>query len=219
MTVEGAAAPTPPSLQHATHEAPAVHPTAGVRDSALGVWTRIGEATSIVESTVGDYSYLVDHCQVIYSDIGKFCSIASHVRINPGNHPMWRPTQHHMTYRRVSYGFAETDDEEFVEWRRLAHVTIGHDVWIGHGAIVLAGVRVGTGAVIAAGAVVSHEVAPYTIVGGVPARPIRERFPRDIADALQRIAWWDWDRATLEARFDDFSLDIEAFCSKYDNRG
>ena len=103
------------------------------------MWTRIGEATSISESTIGDYSYLVDHCQVIYSDIGKFCSIASHVRINPGNHPMWRPTQHHMTYRRASYGFDETDDEEFFEWRRLAHVTVGHDVWMGHGAIVLPG--------------------------------------------------------------------------------
>lgn len=146
-------------------EAPVVHSTAHIRDATLGAWTRIGEATSIAESSIGDYTYLVDHCQVIYSDIGKFCSIASHVRINPGNHPMWRPTQHHMTYRRAAYGFGEHDDDSFFDWRRDAHVSIGHDVWMGHGAIILPGVTVGTGAVIAAGAVVSHDVVPYSIVG------------------------------------------------------
>lgn len=197
-------------------EAPVTHPTARIKDSTLGVWTRIGEATSIVEASIGDYTYLVDHCQVIYSEVGKFCSIASHVRINPGNHPMWRPTQHHMTYRRIAYGFDERDDLEFFDWRREARVVVGNDVWMGHGAIVLPGVTIGTGAVIAAGAVVSHDVAPYTIVGGVAAKPIRERFPREIADALLRIAWWDWDRATIEARFEDLSMDIEAFCAKYD---
>ncbi len=197
-------------------EAPQAHATARVRDSVLGAWTRIGEATSIVESNIGDYTYLVDHCQVIYSEVGKFCSIASHVRINPGNHPMWRPTQHHMTYRRVSYGFAERDDEAFFDWRRDARVVVGHDVWMGHGAIILPGVTIGTGSVIAAGAVVSKDVPPYTIVGGVPGKPIRERFPREIAESLLRIAWWDWDRATLEARFDDLSMDIEAFCEQYD---
>lgn len=193
-----------------------MHPTAVLRDASLGEWTRIGQATSIVESSVGDYTYLVDHCQVIYSDIGKFCSIASHVRINPGDHPMSRPTQHHMTYRRVSYGFGHRDDEAFFDWRRASQVSIGHDVWIGHGGIVLPGVTVGTGAVIAAGAVVSHDVEPYTIVGGVPARPIRPRFSLEVADALLRIAWWNWDRATLEARFEDLSMDIEEFCAKYD---
>lgn len=197
-------------------ETPVSHPTARIKDSMLGAWTRIGEATSIMESSIGDYTYLVDHCQVIYSEVGKFCSIASHVRINPGNHPMWRPTQHHMTYRRVAYGFDEYDDIEFFDWRREARVVVGNDVWMGHGAIVLPGVTIGTGAIIAAGAVVSHDVAPYTIVGGVAAKPIRQRFPREIADALLRIAWWDWDRATLEARFDDLSMDIDAFCERYD---
>lgn len=197
-------------------ETPVTHPTARIHESSLGAWTRIGEATSIVESSIGDYTYLVDHCQVIYSEVGKFCSIASHVRINPGNHPMWRPTQHHMTYRRIAYGFDERDDTDFFQWRRDAKVTVGHDVWMGHGAIILPGVTIGTGAVIAAGAVVSRDVEPYTIVGGVAAKPIRERFPREIAEALLRIAWWDWDRATLEERFADLSMDIEAFCEQYD---
>ncbi len=194
---------------------PRIHPEARVSQSSLGAYCDIGAMTSIVESTIGDYTYLVDQCSVIYSTIGKFCSIASHTRINPGNHPMWRATQHHMTYRRVSYGFGDADDAEFFQWRRDAAVTIGNDVWIGHGAIVLPGVTIGDGAVIAAGAVISKDVAPYTIVGGVPGHPIRERFPREIAEAMQRIAWWDWSREILEERFDDIAGDAEVFVGKY----
>ena len=192
-----------------------IHPEARVWDSTLGAYCDIGAMTSIAESTIGDYTYLVDQCSVIYSTIGKFCSIASHTRINPGNHPMWRATQHHMTYRRVAYGFGEADDADFFQWRRDAHVTIGNDVWIGHGAIVLPGVTIGDGAVVAAGAVISKDIAPYTIVGGVPGHEIRERFPREVAEAMQRIAWWNWDRATLEERFDDIAGDAEAFVAKY----
>ncbi|RJQ10440.1 MAG: chloramphenicol acetyltransferase [Dehalococcoidia bacterium] len=194
---------------------PVVHPTARIIRATLGAWTQIGEKTSIVESSVGDYSYLVDHCQVLYATVGKFCSIASHVRINAPNHAMWRASQHHMTYRRIQYGLDEVDDEAFFDWRRADQVTVGHDVWIGHGAILLPGVAVGHGAVVAAGAVVSKDVAPYTIVGGVPSKPIRERFPRDVQEALLQIAWWDWTRAEIEARFQDFLLPIDQFCERY----
>jgi phosphonate metabolism protein (transferase hexapeptide repeat family) len=150
---------------------------------------------------------------IIYADVGKYCSIASHVRINPGNHPMWRVTQHHMTYRRRQYGFGE-DDHQFFQWRRDHRCTIGHDVWIGHGAIIMPGVTVGIGAVVGSGAVVTKDVEPYTIVVGVAAHPVRKRFSDDIIEKLMKIAWWDWDRATLEARFDDL-LDIDTFVEKY----
>ena len=99
-------------------EQPTVHPTCIVRESTLGAWTDLGAHTTIVESTFGDYSYTAGDVSIIYSSVGKFCSIASHVRLNPGNHAMWRVTQHHATYRRAEYGFAETDDEEFFNWRR-----------------------------------------------------------------------------------------------------
>ena len=72
-----------PSTPAVLGETPVTHPTARIHDSSLGAWTRIGEATSIMESSIGDYTYLVDHCQVIYSEVGKFCSIAASVRINP----------------------------------------------------------------------------------------------------------------------------------------
>lgn len=96
---------------------------------------------------------------------------------------------------------------------------IGHDVWIGHGVTVLAGVTVGDGAVLAAGAVVARDVAPYTIMGGVPARMIKERFPREIAARLQAIAWWDWPFETIMARLESFqSEDMEAFCARFENQ-
>ncbi len=94
---------------------------------------------------------------------------------------------------------------------------VGHDVWIGHGVTVLPGVSVGNGAVLAAGAVVTRDVAPCTIVGGMPARPIRSRFPPSIAERLDRIAWWDWPFKLIMQRLADLqSADVEAFCTRWE---
>jgi phosphonate metabolism protein (transferase hexapeptide repeat family) len=195
---------------------PLIHDTATVRGGTLGRYTEIGARASVVESELGDYSYISGDTDVIYSRIGKFCSIAAHVRINPGNHPMERASQSHFTYRASRYFPGEADEPAFFDWRRSHAVTIGHDVWIGHGVVVLAGRTIGTGAVLAAGAIVTKDVAPYMIVGGNPARPIRPRFPAEIADALQRLAWWDWSHEALRAALPDFrALPIEDFLAKY----
>lgn len=191
-----------------------IHETAQIHEATLGGWVHLGPQTSLHESTLGDYTYTAGDAQIIYSTVGKFCSIASHVRLNPGNHPMWRVTQHHATYRLRDYGFAERDDDSFFDWRRAHRVTVGHDVWIGHGAIVLPGVTIGTGAVVGAGAVVTKDVPAYTIVVGVPAKPLRGRFSPEVAEALLRIAWWDWDRATLEARWPEMN-DLDRFLATY----
>ena len=194
-------------------EPPYIHDDVVIRESDIGAWTEIGPGSHLVESTFGDYSYAAGDVSIIYADIGKFCSIASHVRINPGNHPMWRVTQHHMTYRRRMYGFG-ADDHDFFEWRRNHRCVIGHDVWIGHGATIMPGIAVGHGAVVGAGAVVTKDVDPYTIVAGVAARPIRKRFPDEVVEKLLEIAWWSWDREMLETRFDDL-LEIDRFVEKY----
>ncbi|MFX8362468.1 acetyltransferase, partial [Acinetobacter baumannii] len=140
-----------------------------------------------------DYSYVVNDSNIIYTEIGKFCSIAAMTRINPGNHPMHRASQAHFTYRASAYFEGETDDADFFEWRRSHRVTLGHDVWIGHGAVILPGRTIGSGAVVAAGAVVTRDVEPYTSVGGTPAKVIKRRFAEDIAERMMALAWWDWD--------------------------
>jgi phosphonate metabolism protein (transferase hexapeptide repeat family) len=198
-------------------EVPLIHDGAVVVDCELGVYTEVGRGTAMSHSRFGDYSYITWDCHVAGSDIGKFCSIAAHVRINPGNHPVWRASQHHFSYRSRQFGFAESDDAEVFAWRRDNAVTLGHDIWIGHGVTLLAGVTVGTGAVVGAGAVVSKNVAPYSIVAGVPARPIRTRFPAAIAERLQALAWWDWSHDRLRAALPDFrALSAEAFLEKYE---
>lgn len=196
-------------------ERPSIHPTAVLIDCRVGAWTEIGPHTHMAETSFGDYSYCAGDNQIIYAEVGKFCSIASHVRINPGNHPMHRVTQHHMTYRRARYGFADRDDADFFAWRRAHRCVVGHDTWLGHGAIILPGVTIGIGAVVGAGAVVTKDVAPYTIVAGVPAQPIGQRFPPELAARLLRIAWWEWDRTTLEERFAHLN-DVERFVELYD---
>jgi len=195
-------------------EQPTIHPSCKIRNSQVGSWTELGPNTSMLEVSFGDYSYTAGNVSIVYSSVGKFCSIANSVRINPGNHPQWRVTQHHCTYRRRQYGFDTEEDEAFFQWRRDHGCHIGQDVWIGHGAVIMPGVSVGTGAVVGAGAVVTKDIGTYEVAVGVPARVIKRRFPEDICEKLLVIAWWDWDRPTLEERFGDL-MQLESFIEKY----
>ena len=194
---------------------PLIAPGSIVKNCSLGTYTEIGDHCVLEETELGDYSYCFGYNDIIYSRIGKFASIATGVRINPVQHPhRERAAAHHFTYRCSHYGFGP-DDESIIQWRRQNRVETGHDVWIGHGAVIMGGVSIGTGAVIAAGAVVTHDVRPYEIVGGVPAVHIGWRYDEGIIAALQRIRWWDWSHEELAARVRDFD-DVKEFCRKYD---
>ena len=137
------------------------------------------------------YHYPVNHDRLI---IGKFCSIACGVRFlfNSANHTLTSLSTYpfHLFYEE--WGLDRKDVTR--SWDNKGDIVIGNDVWIGYEAVVLAGVTIGDGAVIGARAVVTEDVAPYTIVGGVPARPIRRRFPEETVSALLRLRWWDWPK-------------------------
>ena len=196
---------------------PAGPSTATLQDSRLGAYTEVGARTILTEVTMDDYSYVVNDSQITYTTIGKFCSIAAMTRINPGNHPMQRATQAHFTYRSSAYFPGEADDAEFFAWRRAHHVEVGHDVWIGHGAIILPGRNVGTGAVIAAGCIVTRDVPAYTIVAGNPAKIIRRRFDERTEERLKALGWWNWSHEALRSALPDFrKLGVEAFLDKYE---
>ena len=125
--------------------------------------------------------------------IGKFCSIACGAKFlfTSGNHSL----QSLSTYTFPIF-FDEWDlDVKNIRqaWDNKGDIVIGSDVWIGYEAVILSGVTIGDGAIIGARAVVTKDVPPYTIVGGVPARPIRRRFDDAAIETLEALRWWDWD--------------------------
>lgn len=126
--------------------------------------------------------------------IGKFGQIArgSFFITSSANHPMAGFT----TFPFRIFDLANTGGYQNLPFR---DTVVGHDVWIGHGAVIMPGVTIGSGAIIAAASVVTRDVEPYTIVGGNPANPIRKRFDENTIAALLEIAWWDWPLARIEA--------------------
>lgn len=164
--------------------------------------------------TIGAFTYINAGGNFSDTSIGRYCSIAEEVVTGPGQHRTDYLSTHPFVYD-------PTDDTArlggFESYRRILgkkplnasppptkfvqpHITIGHDVWIGLRAIILRGVTIGDGAVVAAGAVVTKDVAPYTIVGGTPAKPIRRRFNDDTIAQLLELRWWDYDMSQVSNR-------------------
>ena len=196
---------------------PIVHPSAVLRNAKLGRFTEIKERVAFSDSELGDYSYVERQAEVIYARIGKFCALAANTRINALEHPLERVSQHKITYRANEYFLGAKLDGEFRERRRGKLVEIGHDVWIGHGAIVKPGVRIGHGAVVAAGAIVTRDVPAYAVVTGIPAKFMRWRFEPKISERIISLAWWDWSHDRLAGTVEDMRLlSAEAFLEKYD---
>lgn len=151
--------------------------------------------------TVGDYSYISGpRTYVEAATIGKFCSIARQSTIGVSGHDYTKVTTHPFVIDPF-YGFVQAAIPE----QQKEPPVIGHDVWIGMNCVIHRGVKIGHGAVIASDAVVTRDVAPYSIVGGNPARLIRYRFDPDVVDALLKIQWWDWSDLEISAAIDLFN--------------
>lgn len=197
-------------------QAPVIHDGAAVTDSALGRFCEIGAGSRVQLSELGDYSYCDRFADIANASIGKFANIASFVRIGATDHPLDRAALHHFMYRSSDYWDGAEDDAAFFAQRAARRTVIGHDTWLGHNCQIKPEVTVGHGAVVAAGAVVTRDVAPYTIVAGMPARRLRARLEPALAERLIALGWWDWDHDRLGAALADFrALPVVEFLETY----
>lgn len=199
-----------------TADMPVVHEGCTISDSRFGRYVEVGQSSRIANSVFGDYSYCDRSCDIANADVGKFANIASSVRIGATDHPLDRASMHHFQYRSPDYWDDADRDEAWFAKRGARRAVIGHDTWIGHNAQIKPEVTIGHGAVVASGAVVTRDVAPFTIVGGVTAQVIRRRLPEGVAERMMALAWWDWDHQAIRLALDDFrTLSAEAFLEKY----
>ncbi|NIY79788.1 chloramphenicol acetyltransferase [Celeribacter sp. HF31] len=196
---------------------PFVHEGAEVHNATFGAYCEVGKGARVLNSDFLDYAYCDQFADIANTTVGKFANIAAFTRIGPTDHPYQNASLHHFLYRSSYYWEDAEDDPAFFAARSARRTVIGHDTWIGHGAIIKPEVTIGNGAIVASGAVVTKDVPPYMIVAGVPSQPMRPRYAQGIGARIEALGWWDWDHQRLRAALEDFrSLRAEAFLEKYE---
>lgn len=176
---------------------------------------KINSGATIVDSTIGRYSYTCYDDEIVNCEIGQFCSISDEVVIGGAEHPIdWVSTS--PVFQNVKHSGPKRKFAEF-DFEGIKRTVIGNDVWIGRRAIIKAGVTVGDGAVIGSGSVVTKDVPPYAIVGGVPAKVIKYRFDESTIESLLRSEWWNLDEDTLK-RYAQQIASVEEFLQHINNQ-
>jgi len=159
----------------------------------------ISRRNLIHNSTISEFTYTGMNAVIKHASIGRFNSISWNVSIGGKNHEMNNVTTHSRWWFNKLYSDTSIKATEYEE---SATCEIGSDVWIASNAIILRDVTVGNGAVIGAGALVNKDIEPYTVVAGVPAKPIRNRFDEKTIDTLMEVAWWDWPIEVIKNNLD-----------------
>jgi acetyltransferase-like isoleucine patch superfamily enzyme len=164
--------------------------------SILGNFVTVFSNNRIYNSQIDDYSYIQTGSRINNANIGKFCSIAASVSIAPGIHEIDKVSTHPALIQKstpLPKVFAKNDS--FITNKQ---VTIENDVWIGEKVVILDGVKIGNGAIIASGAIVTKDVEPYSVVGGVPAKQIKYRFDSETIAVFQKSEWWNFPTGWFE---------------------
>ena len=190
---------------------------AKVRGAKIAENVRIGAQCNIQGGKVDCYSYMGNYCELPQVEIGKFCSIAAHVTLAAGNHPMSYVSTSPYTYSTIRNSFTKkqlyTQEFFYTDETHKYLCKIGNDVWIGTGATLVCGskaLNIGNGAVIAAGSVVTKDVPPYAVVAGCPVKILRYRFSDETISEMEKEKWWDkseeWIRESIETFSDPSRL-------------
>ncbi|WP_175620844.1 CatB-related O-acetyltransferase [Chryseobacterium schmidteae] len=179
----------------------------------FGKYNWLGNNVIMINSVIGDFSYISDGSVICETQIGKFCSIGPNVRTAPGKHPTHTfVSTHPAIYSNPDYCARNFQSKD--HHKPLRNVTIGNDVWICANAIIADGVKICDGAIIASNSVVTSDVEPYVIVGGVPAKFIRKRFTDEEIEILKKAKWWDQDLDWIDKNSQIF-LNVEDFKKNY----
>lgn len=174
------------------------------QDSKFEGANTIGDNT-FFSGSMGYGTYMCQNCSIT-GNIGRFCSIAQDVKNSLGVHPITSP---YVSTSPMFFSLRKQTGKTFAKKQLFDElkdpIEIGHDCWIGQGAFIVGGVKIGTGAVVLAGAVVTKDVPPYSIVGGVPAKVVKYRYDEETIDFLLKSEWWNKPIEWLEANYELFS--------------
>ena len=177
----------------------------------------VGNNTYLSGTSFGYGSFVGFGSEFSNSKIGRYCSLGSNIRVVSATHPVKGFISTHPAFFSDTYWFHYVKESKFKEHLTNdegLECTIGNDVWIGDNVLILGGTKIGDGAIVAMGSIVLHDVPPYTIVAGVPAKEIRKRFPTETIEVLMLIKWWNKPIEWIESQAEDFS-EIEHFIDKH----
>ncbi len=183
-----------------------------ISKSILGQHTKVDVFSALVESVLGDYSYIGANSTILHTRIGKFCSISNYCAIGGGGHPLnWVSTSPVFNNSKSILNFRITD----MPYNPFAETIIGNDVWVGSHCLIRAGVKISDGAVIGMGSVLTHDVGPYEVWAGNPAKLIKKRFTDEEIEKLVKTEWWQWSEEKIQKYSDKFN-NISAFLEEVD---
>ena len=199
-----------------------IEPNAVITRASLMGKNRIYKSANVCDSTVGIATYVGASSNLANCIIGNFCSISQKVNVIVGTHPTSSYLSTHpaffSTRKQSGFTFASNNDfEEFkyADEKQKKTVVIENDVWIGYGVNILQGITIGNGAIVASNALVTKDVPPYSIVGGVPAKIIKYRFQEDEITKLLKIQWWNKDWGWIKSNASKFANPSQ-FLREYD---
>lgn len=184
-----------------------------INNCTFGSYNTLYKYCRLRNIKLGDFSYVARNTLIQHATIGKFCSIGPNVSIGLGSHPSSTFVSSHPLFystKKQAGGLKIVEHDLFDEYE---NTTIGNDVWIGANAVIKSGINIGNGAIIASGAVITKDVEPYSIVGGVPAKHLKFRFTDSQISFLNSLEWWDKDLEWIKENKNLF-LDIDEMITK-----